>query len=57
LKLSWDASSMKGSYKPTLLMGTAEIAPLQVDDQGGVKDYAPLPALTAGETVIIQLRQ
>jgi glycosidase len=56
LKLSWSASDLKGTYKPTFLMGKGTNTTLAVDGKGGVKDFAPLPALAPGETVIIQYR-
>ena len=56
IRLTWNASSLKGSPTALILMGSGKINPLNLDERGGAKDYAPGISLAPGETVIIQYR-
>lgn len=57
LQLSWSRSSLKGNFAPKVLMGPqgAKVNRIQVDENGGIKEYQPLAELPAGQTLILQL--
>jgi glycosidase len=56
VKLRWDASDLRGTHRSTLLMGEGKPAPLNVDEAGAAAEFAPIPEIPAGGTVIIQYR-
>ncbi|MFN3742664.1 MAG: alpha-amylase family glycosyl hydrolase [Anaerolineales bacterium] len=55
-RLSLSEGPLSGSYLAMPLLGEGEVAPPQINAQGGFEAYQPLPALPASGTLIIQLR-
>lgn len=54
-RLSLAASALRGSLAEQTLLGGGAVAAPQVDEQGGFKDYQPLPELPAASTYLFQL--
>ncbi|HEX9028621.1 MAG TPA: DUF3459 domain-containing protein, partial [Anaerolineales bacterium] len=52
--LKWDASSLKGTLKPSLLLGEGSPAALTVNDKGGVDAFQPLASIPGNGLEIIQ---
>ncbi len=55
VKLSWDASALKGSYTLMPLLGGGDYARLQVDGGGKAVGYQPLQQIPAGGVLIARL--
>lgn len=55
-RLKWEASSLTGTLKPTILAGEGEPAAITVNEQGGIEDFQPVPEVAAGGYLIVQYR-
>jgi glycosidase len=55
-RLNLGQSTLRGKYTVEGLLGDGTFAPLTVSEQGGMKDYQPLPELPPGARLVLWLK-
>ncbi len=53
--IGWKESGLRGRYTPTLLYGEGEVAPLDADEGGAVRLYAPVKEIEGYGVLVVKM--
>ena len=52
--IKWEASALKGEYKPMVLYGEGQVSPFILDGMGAIMDYSPVKELPGNGILVIK---